>query len=154
MAVARTCRRRASKRVESVAASMQKPELATVRAFCWMRTAGFRFPLGRGDSRTLGVALEPNFDSPTHCAGRFDQGVELNGQIAWVQYAVQLGPTGGHALCHIHFAELAALHGVVQLLGQCTFERTGLHFFIDAVLVEEVIKTAARVGIDLSCCGH
>jgi hypothetical protein len=57
-------------------------------------------------------------------------------------------------LCHVHFAEFAALHGVVQLLGQCAFERTGLYFFVNAVLFEEVIKTAALVGIDFSCFGH
>ena len=154
MAVARICRRHGSKRVEPVAASMQKPELVTVRAFCWRRTACFRFPLGRGDSRTLGLALEPNFDRSSHCSGCFDQCVELNRQVARVQHAVQLGAAGGHALCHVHFAELAALHRVFQLLGQCACERTSLNFFINAVLFEEVIKTAARVGIDFSCFGY
>jgi hypothetical protein len=53
-----------------------------------------------------------------------------------------LGATGGHALRHIHFAEFAALHRVIQLLGQCPFESAGLHLFKDAVLFEEIIKIA------------
>jgi hypothetical protein len=142
---------------QEVNASRFNKEAANLRglaAFLLVAQTWLWLSLCRGDSRSFGLALESNFDDSAHCAGCFDQCVELNRQVARVQYAVQLGPTGGHALCHVHFAEFAALHGIVQLLGQCAFKRTGLHFFVNAVLFEEVIKTTARVRIDFSCFGH
>lgn len=57
-------------------------------------------------------------------------------------------------LRQIDLSELAALHGFIQLLDQCPFESTDLGFFKNAILFQEIIKTAARVRVDFSPLGH
>jgi hypothetical protein len=81
----------------------------------WPRISlkAYEAPLCGIDARAFGILFQPNLYRSSNGTCRLDQRIELDGQVAGVEDAVQLRPAGGHALGHIHFAEFDALHSVI-----------------------------------------
>src|SRR2546427_10387409 len=87
------------------------------------------FTPGRNSSRLLlGGAFDLDLYLFAECTRCFDQRIQLNRNVAWIQHTVELRAAGRHLLGHVQLGQVRRLHAFLQLFGESALKCLRLNF--------------------------